>query len=128
MANTINIEELSNALTEEIQKYKNEIEVATEKIIKDISKDIVKRVKENSPVRTPVRKDNYRSGWAMRKEGNRYLIYNKNHPQIVHLLEFGHLSRNGKRVEGKLNLIKQYNKAMEDLPKRIKESVKRIGK
>lgn len=63
------------------------------------SKDTVKRLKNTSPRDT----GDYAKSWSRKKVPGGYVVYNKNHPGLTHLLENGHALANqfgslGKRV------------------------------
>lgn len=73
-------------------------------------------------------KKSYRKGFSITKEivkGNaKLIIHNKNKPQIVHLLEKGHVGRNGKRVEARPHMGPIAEKHLKSLEETIENAVK----
>lgn len=81
-----------NDLTKELQKslqlYAKEVEEEVRKGADSVSKEAVKQLKMTSPKRK--NGGQYARGWRRKKDGNGYIIYNKDHYQLNHLLELGH--------------------------------------
>lgn len=102
MNDLISPEDLVSAMVEAAETYTNEICETVEEGIVRIGKEAVKEVKRLSPIyegeNKKLRKGKYRSGWAYlieRSKGNfRITVHNKQY-QLVHLLELGHLNRDG---------------------------------
>lgn len=82
----------------EITKVLEDIKVVTaeglQNAVDATAKEVVKRTKEKSPVKTGV----YKKGWASRKAPARVgaygkVVYNSKKPGLTHLLENGHYDR-----------------------------------
>lgn len=101
MAN-ISIDQLANEIAKGLQEYSSDVIDGIDEASEKISKNAVKKLKQDSPKDTK----KYSKGWAVKTEKkygetNSHIIYNKNKPQLTHLLEHGHAKRGGGRVEGK---------------------------
>lgn len=106
-----------NNVGTEISKILSEYgKTATEVIqesMDEVLNDGVKELKNNSPKET----GKYSKGWAKQKETSRTgvvgVIYNKDKPQITHLLEYGHANRNGGRTKAQPH-IESVNESVQD--------------
>ena len=78
--------ELGNIL-EEYSKLASE---TVEKAARTSARDAVQKLKSTSPRKT----GDYASGWASKKQGHGYVVYNRKAPGLTHLLEKGHVTRN----------------------------------
>lgn len=94
-------------LRDEIIKcVKNYQKVTMEKVVK-IGKKVSRKGREDLKNTSPVGYSNdkkLKDGWTTNTiiEGNQatFVVRNKNKPHIVHLLEHGHINRNGTRTKG----------------------------
>ena len=104
MANGFQVQ-LDNILDE----YSKEVARATNNSIDVIAKEAVSKLKNTSPKR-PGGGDYARSWGLKRKRGksriNEVVVHNKNHYQLTHLLENGHVIRNGVGEYGRAPAIK----------------------
>ncbi|MDE6500798.1 MAG: HK97 gp10 family phage protein [Ruminococcus sp.] len=102
MADTIDIDEFSEILAETCRKYSEEVKQEVKTGIEKIGKETVSEVKSLSPVYKGkdknLKKGAYKRGWTYsvdESRGNfRVTVHNKKY-QLVHLLELGHLLKDG---------------------------------
>ena len=102
MAN-ISIDQLANEIAKGLKEYSQDVIEGIDEASERIAKNAVKELKAESP-KGETKK--YSRGWTVKTEKkygetNSHIIYNKNKPQLTHLLEHGHAKRGGGRVEGK---------------------------
>lgn len=116
---TIDIEDLTKALQEVATRGSKEIVDKINKGIDDISAETLQEVKEESPVyegkSKKLKKGKYRNSWEIsevyRNGTYRKIIHNKQY-QLVHLLELGHLLKDGTgRVYGEVPAYKHVETA-----------------
>lgn len=134
----VRVDQLGDAIRKEIESMNKEVIEKTNKAADDMSKEGVRLLRATSPVRADgyTRKyppGSYAKSWMRKKEGNalgvtKWTIYNKDHYQLNHLLEFGHIVKDhGGRELGnakpfphiaKVNaeVSSRYVKIVEDMP------------
>ena len=113
------INNFANEITKILRDYTEEIEQGMEEAREKIAKDTVKKLKATSPENT----GKYRKSWRVKTDKNSKIIHNT--IPISHLLEHGHLNRDGSRTPGIIHIkpveeeaIKEYIKATENLIRR----------
>ena len=99
MSNRISIDELSNAVMEQLEEYR---ELATDEMKKAV-KDAGKTVKQEINASAPVRTGRYAKSWQSKTTAESYsdievTVYSPKRYMLAHLLEHGHAKRGGGRV------------------------------
>lgn len=123
----MNIDYLSKQILDEMKNYTDNVIKEINKSSDKISRKAVKAVKEASPKRT----GEYATGWqstileSSSMFFNAKVIHNENKKRrITHLLENGHVGRDGKRVKAIPHI-----KSVEEMAKNeFNEAVERIIK
>ena len=92
--NSITPETLGNALADAFSQFDGELTAELEDGLSEIGKNTAKKVRSLSPEKS----GKYRRGWKVSKEKYRgsftVTVHNKQY-SLVHLLENGHLNRDG---------------------------------
>lgn len=109
----------------QLQGYSQDVADDVKQACKDIGKHCKAEIQADSPVDT----GGYKKGWrvkvAFEDEFNaRVVVHNKTDYQLTHLLEYGHVCRNGKRTASKPHIRPAEQRATEKLMKKLKEVVK----
>ena len=95
------IDKLSATIEKVLAEYADDVTGITKEAVTTVTKAGVKAIKAEarSALKTG---DRYIKGWTSSFENGRFsrqgTIYNKDVPGLPHLLEFGHVTTNGKRV------------------------------
>jgi hypothetical protein len=102
------------------QYYPNVVEATTE-VIDEVSKEAVKKLKQDSPKGT---KGKYAKGWTRKVETGRLTVgatvYGKHGTyQLAHLLEHGHAKRGGGRTEQLVHIAPVEQWAIDEAYERI---------
>ena len=121
------IDNLSTLIANELQQYSDEVAQEVKQICKDVSNEMTENIKNDSPKD----KGKYAKGWANKiayedKDNIRITTYNKTDNQLTHLIENGHAKINGGRVEGKVHIANNEEKAKKELVERIEKAVGNI--
>lgn len=121
----IGADDLTKAIGETLTAYGKQADEVLQEELPAVLKDAVKTLKKTSPKKT----GDYSKGWTYKVKNNRLgvqgVIYNKKEGSITHLLENGHLTRNGKRTEPQKHIAPVNEEVQTEIVKRIKESLAR---
>lgn len=95
MPNSIDIDQLADEIVDSVQDYTKDVQEAIEKEVRSTARKIKKDVKENSPRDTGEYADGW--GYSTSKKAGKIVItvYNKDKPQLTHLLEKSHVIAGG---------------------------------
>ena len=83
-------DDLTKAISKELKLYASEVEKDVQKSADVATKQAVQELK-NGGHKYKDRTGKYSSSWTRKKEGNGYVVYNKDHYRLTHLLEYGHV-------------------------------------
>lgn len=103
----------NNDLEVKITKYLDTIEEETTRNVKEVIEENAQILKKQIAHDSPKRSGKYAKGWKCKKAYEsatdvRYTINNPKHDPLIHLLEFGHASRNGGRVRPYPHVLDNY--------------------
>lgn len=94
---------VGDQLAEILEDYSEHVKDVTEKTIQATAKESAAKLRNDSPKKSGA----YAKGWATKKNRDGSVtVYNKDHYQLTHLLENGHVVRNKKGTYGRTNGIK----------------------
>lgn len=130
----IDAAELEQAVMEYLTEYREDIQEDVEEVTDEITKAARDELKRTSPKSGRRRKNPYYRGWSVKlQKKGRYkyskVVWNRTNYQLTHLLEFGHLRKDGKGWVSAQPHIRQVEekystKFVDTLSKKIKESSK----
>lgn len=113
-----------NLIVKELNKYTVEVSNKIKKVARKLSKNAISTLKETSPRSNKIG-DHYNEGWKTKivEENGKMeiIIHNKTKPHLTHLLEFGHLCKNGNRVLGQTHIEPVQTQLNKDFEKSVKE-------
>lgn len=116
----IDIRDISKEITNALRTYTREVTEGLEEAKVKVAKKAVKKLKSVSRERT----GKYAAGWARKKIGSGQIIYNKNKPQITHLLEHGHILRDGGRAQAFPHIKPAETEAIKEFTKEVEKVIK----
>lgn len=120
--------DLAAAVLKEMENYTEEVTAAIETATKKILKESRADVSAKSPKRTGA----YSKDWAVQYiKGKNFIegrVYNRDHYQLTHLLENGHVIKNGTgrtfgRVAAREHIGPVNDRAQQELEEAIKEAI-----
>lgn len=125
MAKKVSIENMSSAIMDALEEYKEVTDEAVKNAVDTVSKEAKKIAKTGSPERY----GDYKKGWAVKKTIDKssqvsVTIHNRKKPGLTHLLEKGHAKRGGGRVEGITHIAPAEEYAVEELEAEIRKGLK----
>lgn len=125
--------ELSVAIGKALDEYTEEIRETAEKIIDQVAKETLARVKKDSPRD----RGDYVKGWKVVRDKTRKTtsVRNVDYPGLTHLLEKGHVIKNqyggwtrksggGSDTDPRPHIIPAQEWAAEEVERRIEEAIK----
>lgn len=97
MAKLTPVEKLASEIIDILVRYEDDITAVSTTAVEEAAKAGAKALRAASPKKT----GEYAKGWKARIERGRLettaTLYNSGYPGLAHLLEYGHLLRNGTR-------------------------------
>lgn len=126
MSRSITVDALAAAVSAELESYRQEVTDGVKQSVKDAAVLCREEIRAASPVRT----GRYRKGWQTSKayessEEIRVIVHNKTDYQRTHLLENGHLTRDGvSRVPGIPHIAPAEEHAAQTLQNKVKVVVR----
>lgn len=115
------IKDITGEIQKALKAYTYEVATEIEEAKEDVSKELKKNLKNDSPELT----GSYKKGWRIKKVGNAHVVHNKTDYQLTHLLEHGHVKRDGGRTQEKVHIRPNEQKAVKEFLKRVEKAVKR---
>lgn len=125
-------DQLGAAIIAELKVYTDEVEEAVSKAVIAVGKESANELRNVNQVKGSNVWTKYPNGWRSKTERRRgrqeATVHNADHYQLTHLLENGHVIKNGTgRTYGRTrefpHIITVEQKAVEELEKRIKEAI-----
>lgn len=125
-------DQLGAAIIKELNRYTEEVEKAVSQAVIDVGKQSANELRNVRQVDESNVWNKYPLGWKSTNTRSRRkqeaTVHNVNHYQLTHLLENGHVIKNGTgRTYGNTrkfpHIITVEKKSVEELEKRIKEAV-----
>lgn len=124
MSRNVSIDEMSDAIMDELEKYKDLAADELKDAVKETAKTVRKDIQANAPVDT----GKYKKSWSVKNmhedaESIDLVIHSRNRYQIAHLLEHGHAKRGGGRVVARPHIAAAEEKGEEQLVETIKQKL-----
>ena len=121
-------------MADEIAKMLTEYEAAIVKNVDASGKAVAdkgaKQLRQTSPKRT----GKYAKSWGVTREDSsfgenaKYIIHNKKHYRVAHLLEHGHVMANGKRTKAIPHTKPVEEQVIREYEKKVREAIENAAK
>lgn len=113
MANRL---EVGEQIADILDEYEKEVQDTARKVLKSVAEETAKKVADEARDQkiynkdTKSRKGHYVDGFKVKTIPDRgipsFFVHNARKPQLTHLLENGHLKRNGERTKARPHFIR----------------------
>ena len=125
MSRTVSIDEMDNAIMEELEKYADLAADELKAAVKETAASVRKDIQAGAPVDT----GKYKKSWSVKNvredsESIEIVVHSRNRYQIAHLLEHGHAKRGGGRVAAKPHIASAEQCGNEKLVQTIEQKLK----
>lgn len=126
MARKTPVDKLSSQVASILAEYGGEVKESVNEAVKAVVKAGAKALRAQSK-QTFGGSGAYAKGWTSTVETGRRsvqgTIYNKDIPGLPHLLEHGHLNRDGSRTPGRAHISLVEQQIIEDFVKEVEEGI-----
>ena len=125
MSRTVSIDEMDNAIMDELEKYADLAADELKAAVKETAASVRKDIQAGAPVDT----GKYKKSWSVKNvredsESIELVEHSRNRYQIAHLLEHGHAKRGGGRVAAKPHIASAEQRGNEKLVQTIEQKLK----
>ena len=125
MSRTVSIDEMDNAIMEELEKYADLAADELKAAVKETAASVRKDIQAGAPADT----GKYKKSWSVKNvredsESIELVVHSRNRYQIAHLLEHGHAKRGGGRVAAKPHIASAEQRGNEKLVQTIEQKLK----
>ena len=125
MSRTVSIDEMDNAIMEELEKYADLAADELKAAVKETAASVRKDIQAGAPVDT----GKYKKSWSVKNvredsESIELVVHSRHRYQIAHLLEHGHAKRGGGRVAAKPHIASAEQRGNEKLVQTIEQKLK----
>ena len=104
----VTAETLADAVMEIMEEYRADVTASLREVVHDVAKKGAEAIRSDSKTKfrdVKLSKGRYATGWTAKDADGRLdarsYIYNSKYPGLPHLLEYGHLNRDGSRTPGR---------------------------
>ena len=122
-------DQLDQEIREQLETYNADIQKAVSKNLKDVADQTADTLKKGGSYKE--RTGKYTPDWAVTErpgrsalQGEEYSVHNRNHYQLTHLLEKGHVTRNGKRTKAYQHILPAEQAAQELAVEAVEKAVR----
>lgn len=130
----IQVEELANAIKEALEEYSQEVTDITKEAVEVVAKEVNEEIKKRVTFNSTNRKNGYVKSFRVKtleetrfNKSKVWHVANGQH-RLTHLLENGHVTRNGGRAKAFPHIKFGEELAQRRLPEVVEEGIKNAGR
>ncbi|MFJ3386623.1 HK97 gp10 family phage protein [Lysinibacillus sp. NPDC086135] len=113
------IDNFAKEIVKELERFSQYVAEEVEASAKSVSKKSVQKLKQTSPVGDYAGGGSYAKGWRVKKVGDNYTVHNATDYQLTHLLENGHVNRDGTRTPAYPHIKKVEQEAIREFEREL---------
>ena len=127
---SVSVEQMADEIAKMLTEYETAIVKNVDTSGKAVADKGAKQLRKTSPKRT----GKYAKSWGVtREEGAfgenaKYIIHNKKHYRVAHLLEHGHVMANGKRTKAIPHIKPVEEQVIREYEKKVREAIEDAAK
>lgn len=124
MSKTVTVDQMAEAIEEELEKYRELASDSMKKAVKKAGKTVKEEIGDNAPIRTGT----YAKSWTAKttaedSQNISVTVHSPSRYMIAHLLENGHAKRGGGRVRAIPHIAPAEEHGIEQLQQDIKKAL-----
>lgn len=127
MAKNVTIDQLAAAITDAVSQYTEDVSEAIAESTLSTADKVLKEAFNMAPKKTGTYAKGFKKTDKSLPGRRRYVIWNKKHYRLVHLLEFGHAKVGGGRVRAYPHLRPAHDKYAGELQDNIRKIIRNGG-
>lgn len=127
---SVSVERMADEIAKMLTEYEAAIVKNTDACGKVVANAAAKELRQTSPKRT----GKYAKSWGVTREDSsfgenaKYIIHNKKHYRVAHLLEHGHVMANGKRTKAIPHIKPVEEQVIREYEKKVREAIENAAK
>jgi hypothetical protein len=117
------INDLSKEIMKQLQYYAADVKENVQEAQEATAAKMVADLKAASPKGNRQKKQ-YAKGWAIKRTPKKMIVHNKSNYQLTHLLEHGHVTKNGsKRTDAQIHIAPAEEKGIREYLDKIERAI-----
>lgn len=127
---SVSVEQMADEIAKMLTEYETAIVKNVDTSGKAVADKGAKQLRQTSPERT----GKYAKSWGVTREAGgfgenaKYIIHNKKHYRVAHLLEHGHVMANGKRTKAIPHIKPVEEQVVREYEKKVREAIEDAAK
>ena len=117
------IDDIQKEIMKQLQYYAADVKEKVEEAQEATAAKMIAELKADSPKGNRMKKQ-YAKGWGIKRMPKKIIVYNKTNYQLTHLLEHGHVTKNGTdRTEAQIHIRPAEEKNIRDYIGKIERAI-----
>lgn len=123
-SSNVKINDMSSAIRNILEEFGDKATDAVRESAQLVGKNTAKELRHNSPKKTGKYAKGWKTKYAKTVDGGSAVVYNQDRYQLTHLLENGHMNRDGGKTEGIEHIGPANEKAQQEFLAEIEKRIR----